>query len=80
MSAAADVMAVVLFAFFLVGIVVGVIVVIALSVRKTGRRYRPDRAARDEWPYQPPDPGSRPDDDEPGRSPGPPWWQPRDGD
>jgi hypothetical protein len=69
MGAAADVMAAVMLAFFVAGVAVGVIVVIALSARRADRRDRP--ASTDELPYLP---RTGPDDDEPDR---PPWWQER---
>ena len=70
MSATADVMAVVLFVFFAVGVAVGVVVVIALSARRV------DRA--DRWNRRPGTPVARSgysDDDEPGDDS--PWWQTR---
>ena len=79
MSGAADVMAAVLLAFFLAGIAVGVVLVIAWSVRRASREGwegRVDRGIRpapeDEWPYRSP---ADPDGDEPHQ---PPWWQARD--
>ena len=66
MSAAA-VMAIVLFLFFLVGVAVGVLVVIALSTRSADKTVsRPDT-----WPYRS---GPDPDQGEPDE---PPWWQQR---
>jgi hypothetical protein len=63
MGAAVDVMAAVLLAFFLAGIAVGVVVVIALSVHRQGRAdRRGGPASRDQWPYLPP---TGPDDDDP---------------
>ncbi len=53
MSAAAG-MAIVLFVFFLVGVTVGIIVVIAMSARKadrTARRAHRAIAPGDTWPY-----------------------------
>jgi hypothetical protein len=50
MSGAADVMVIVMFAFFLVGVTVGIAVVYALSARKAGRadrRNRSEEEARD---------------------------------
>jgi hypothetical protein len=44
MSGAADVMVIVMFAFFLVGVTVGIAVVYALSARKAGRAYRRNRS------------------------------------
>jgi hypothetical protein len=70
MSAAADVLAIVLFIFFAVGVAVGVVIVIALSARradKAGRRdRRPGPPAADAGYFE---------DDEP--DPEPPWWQTR---
>ena len=73
MSVTADVMAIVLFVFFAVGVAVGVVVVIALSAR------RADQA--DRWSRRQGTPPARSgysgysDDDEPGDEP--PWWQTR---
>ena len=70
MSATADVMAIVLFAFFAVGVAVGVVVVIALSAR------RADQA--DRWSRRqgtPPARSGYSDDDEPDDDS--PWWQER---
>lgn len=75
MSAAA-VMAIILFAFFLVGVAVGVLVVIAMSARradKAARRIGPAAPPQARWPYRP---GTDSDDDGPDE---PPWWQARDG-
>jgi MFS superfamily sulfate permease-like transporter len=73
MSAAA-VMAVVLFLFFLVGVAVGVLVVIAVSARRA-HKAAPAVAPRPQtWPYRS---GSAPDEGEPDE---PPWWQTRSGD
>jgi hypothetical protein len=69
-SVTADVMAIVLFVFFAVGVAVGVVVVIALSAR------RADQA--DRWSRRQGTPPARPgysDDDEPDDEP--PWWQTR---
>ena len=70
MSVTADVMAIVLFVFFAVGVAVGVVVVIALSAR------RADQA--DRWSRRqgtPPARSGYSDDDEPDDEP--PWWQTR---
>ena len=75
MSAAADVMAGVMFAFFLVGVAVGVVVVIALSARradKAARQSPPAEPPRRTWPYRPETDDHGPDE--------PPWWQARGGD
>jgi MFS superfamily sulfate permease-like transporter len=75
MSAAA-VMAIVLFLFFLLGVAVGVLVVIALSARrahKPVRRIRPVTPPPRKWPYRPePDPDDRGPEE-------PPWWHARSG-
>ena len=77
MSAAA-VMAIVLFLFFLVGVAVGVLVVIAVSARKAHkevpqiRPVAPPPAHR--WPYRS---GYDPDEDGPDE---PPWWRTCSGD
>ena len=80
MSGAAAVVAVVLSVFFLVGVAVGIVTVIAVSSRRAGKRadkaVRPDRApvaSRRTWPYL--DEAS-PDDDEPGE---PSSWPTRGG-
>ena len=44
MSGAADVMVIVMFAFFLVGVTVGIAVVYALSARKADRAHRRNRS------------------------------------
>ena len=76
MSAAA-VMAVVLLLFFLVGVAVGVLVVIALSARRAHKavpQVRPVAPPPGTWPYPPgPDPEEHGPDE-------PPWWHARDGD
>jgi hypothetical protein len=69
MSVTADVMAVVLFLFFAVGVAVGVVVVIALSAR------RADKAGRWSRPGTPAARSGYSDDDEPDDQP--PWWQTR---
>jgi hypothetical protein len=73
MSAAADVMAAVLFVFFGVGVAVGIVVVIALSA------HRADKADRWSSRGRTPDGGSGYyGDDEPDDGPEePPWWQTR---
>ena len=73
----ADVMAIVLFLFFLVGVAVGVLAVIALSARRAHQTVPQDRPVappRARWPYLP-EPG--PGESEPGE---PPWWQARSND
>lgn len=45
MSGAADAMVIVMFAFFLVGVTVGIAVVYAMSARKAGRAHRRNRSA-----------------------------------
>lgn len=55
MSAAADVMAVIMFVFFLVGVMVGIVVVVALSACRADKAYRQNRRAalaRRTWPYR----------------------------
>jgi hypothetical protein len=73
MSVTADVMAVVLFLFFAVGVAVGVVVVIALSAR------RADQV--DRWSRRQGTPAARSgysDDDEPDEPDDqPPWWPTR---
>jgi hypothetical protein len=72
MSDADAVIAIVLLVFFLTGVAVGVIALIAWSVRRgDGRRYRRSRPLGD-WPSGDPDP----DDEEPDD---PPWWHARGG-
>jgi hypothetical protein len=72
-SVTADVMAVVLFLFFAVGVAVGVVVVIALSAR---RADQVDRWSRRQGPpaarsgYSGDDEPDEPDDQ-------PPWWPTR---
>jgi len=76
MSAAA-VMAVVLLLFFLVGVAVGVLVVVALSARRAHKAFpqvRPVAPPPGMWPYLP-----EPDPDEGGPDE-PPWWHTRDSD
>lgn len=73
---AAAVVAVVLLVVFLVGVTVGIIFVIAMSVRRANRAVRPDHepaAPRRRWPYLD---QADPDDDEPGE---PPSWPTRGG-
>jgi hypothetical protein len=73
MSAAA-VMAVVLVLFFLVGVAVGVLVVIAVSARRAHNAVPQVPPPPQTWPYKS---GPGPDEggpDEPG------WWQARSGD
>lgn len=61
--------AIVLLVFFLIGVAVGIMTLIAWSVRRDDRRYRrPDPL--DEWPQDDPDP----DDEEPDDRP---WWHAR---
>ena len=77
MSAAA-VMAIVLFLFFLVGVAVGVLVVIAVSARKAHKAVPQIRPVApppsDRWPYRS---GYDPDEDGPDE---PPWWRTCSGD
>ena len=51
---AADVMAIVLFLFFLVGVAVGVLVVVAVSARRAHKAgpLLPPVAAPSNWPYR----------------------------
>ena len=69
--------AIVLFLFFLVGVVVGALVVIAVSARRAHKAVsqgRPVDAPPGTWPYLPGhDPGEGGPDE-------PPWWQARGGD
>ena len=77
MSAAA-VMATVLFLFFLVGVAVGVLVVIAVSARKAHKAVPQIRPVAPppphRWPYRS---GYDPDEDGPDE---PPWWRTCSGD
>jgi hypothetical protein len=76
MSAAA-VMAVVLVLFFLVGVAVGVLVVVALSARRAHKavpEVRPVAPPPGTWPYPPKS------DSEEGGPDEPPWWHTRDSD
>ena len=68
---AADVMAMVLFLFFLVGVVVGVLVVVAVSARRAHKAGSPVAPSPSAWPYLP---GHDPDERE---SNEPPWWHVR---
>ena len=55
MSAAADLMAVIMFVFFLVGVAVGIVIVIAVSARRAHKAHRQHRRAalsRRTWPYR----------------------------
>jgi hypothetical protein len=72
MSAAA-VMAIILFAFFVVGAAVGVLVVIALSARRAHQAARRTGSPPVRWPHRP---DTDPDDDGPNE---PGWWQTRGG-
>jgi hypothetical protein len=57
MSAAADVMAIIMFVFFLAGVGTGFILVVALSARRADRAGRRDRRAAlasRTWPYRDP--------------------------
>jgi MFS superfamily sulfate permease-like transporter len=76
MSAAA-VMAIVFFLFFLVGVAVGVLVVIAVAARRAHKavpQVRPVAPPPETWPYlSGPGPGE-------GGPDGPPWWRARSGD
>ena len=69
MSAAA-VMAVVLLLFFLLGVAVGVLVVIALSARRAHHAVRQTRPVTGAWHLPGPD-------TEQGGPDEPPWWQAR---
>jgi hypothetical protein len=74
---AADVMAIVLFLFFLVGVAVGVLVVFAMSARrahKAGPPLPPVAPRPSAWPSRL---GHDPDDREPNE---PSWWHVRDDD
>jgi hypothetical protein len=76
MSAAA-VLAILFFLFFLVGVGVGALVVIAMSARRAHKavpQVRPVDAPHGTWPYLP---GHDPDEGGPDE---PPWWQARSGD
>jgi hypothetical protein len=68
---AADVMAIVLFLFFLVGVAVGVLVVVAASARRAHKAGPPLPPSPSAWPYRP---GHDPDERE---SNEPPWWHAR---
>ena len=73
----ADVMALVLSLFFLVGVAVGALLVVALSARRAHRAIRPIEPAAlppTTWPHLR-DPG--PDESGPEE---PPWWHTRSGD
>jgi hypothetical protein len=71
----AAVLAIVFFLFFLVGVAVGVVVVIAVSGRRAHKaQVRPVAPPPESWPYL-----SGPGPDE-GGSDGPPWWHARSGD
>ncbi|GEM_PF-4113622 len=55
MSGAADVMAIIMFAFFLAGVATGFVLVVALSARRADRADRQSRRAalaRRSWPYR----------------------------
>jgi hypothetical protein len=55
MSAAADVMAAIMFAFFLVGVTVGIVVVIALAARRADKAARQRHwatASPRTWPHR----------------------------
>jgi hypothetical protein len=71
---AAAVMAVVLFLFFLVGVAVGVLVVIAVSARRAHKAASHVAPPPHTWPYQS---GPGPDEGGPDE---PTWWQARSGD
>jgi hypothetical protein len=77
MSAAAVMAVVLLLLFFLVGVAVGVLVVIALSARRAHKavpQVRPVAPRPGTWPYPP---GPDPDEGGPDE---PPWWHTRDND
>jgi hypothetical protein len=58
---AADVMAIVLFLFFLVGVAVGFLVVVAVSARRAHKAGPPVAPLPSTWPYRP---GHDPDERE----------------
>jgi hypothetical protein len=68
---AAGVMAIVLFLFFLVGVAVGVLLVVAVSARRAHKAVRPV-APPTTWPHLP---GPGPDDSAPDE---PAWWHARE--
>ena len=74
MSNAAAVMAIVMFVFFLAGVGVGIIVVIALSARRADKADRWNRRARTPRGESAYLAEAEADDDEPNE---PPWWQAR---
>jgi hypothetical protein len=66
---------VILLVFFAVGIAVGIVVVIAMSARRTDRQEREGGADEDAKGYYGP---PEPDEDGPGDDLGkPPWWSAR---
>jgi hypothetical protein len=66
----AAVTGIVLLVFFVAGIAVGIVIIIAMSARTTGKANDPDRPELpEEEPLDTEEPG--PDDDEPDK---PPWW------
>jgi hypothetical protein len=68
---------VILLVFFAVGIAVGIVIVIAMSARRTGRPERQDGADEDAGGrFGPPEPDEDSLGDDLGK---PPWWQARDG-
>lgn len=64
---AADVMAIVLFLFFLAGVAVGVLVVVAVSARRAHKAGPPLPPPPSTWPYLP---GHDPDERESNEPPG----------
>jgi hypothetical protein len=72
MSAAA-VMAIVLLLFFLAGVTVGVLTVVAMSARRAHKAVRAVEPPPRTWPYIS---GREPDDNGPDE---PPWWHARSG-
>jgi hypothetical protein len=69
----AAVTGIVLLVFFVAGIAVGIVIIIAMSARRTGKANDPDRPETpEEAPLDTEEHG--PDDDEPDK---PPWWQAR---
>lgn len=72
MNGSAAVMAVVLFIFFILGIGVGILTVLALSAHRADKASRWHRGTSDgNWPYA--------DEGDPDESDESPWWQARDG-
>jgi len=78
MSGTADVLAVVLLVFFLIGVGVGIVAVIAMSARRVdiADRWHRGGGSPEGEPAYPFEDEDEPDDDEPNE---PGWWQSRDG-